>query len=120
MSNIFTVTDRRGIKIFCTQEQWNNHILCGHTMMRNNLPAIIETLKAPDYIYESHDSEPPLDYREILVKETPSATYFPNIPYTKVIVSMGGGWGEVITAFPAKNPKGGAKGEAIYSADDEN
>lgn len=120
MSDIFEVKDKRGIKIYCTQDQWNNHIICGHTIMQENLHAVVETLLDPDYIYESHDSNPPLDYREVFSKQVPGATYYPKVPYTKVIVSVGGGGGEVITAYPAKDPTGGTKGGAIYSADNEN
>lgn len=114
--------DPRGIKIYCTQSQWDNHIIAesGHTMMQENIPAIIETLQNPDYIYESHDSKPSLDYREVFSKRVPSATYYSKIPYTKVVVAIIGGSGEVITAYPAKNPTGGTKGEAIYNANNEN
>lgn len=89
-------------------------------MMQENISAVMETLQDPDYIYESHDSDPPLDYREVFSKKVTSATYYSKAPYTKVVVAIVGGSGEVITAYPAKNPFGGTKGEAIYSANNEN
>ena len=43
------------------------------------------------------------------------ATYHPKIPYTHVVVSICGGTGEIITAYPAKNPRSGSsKGDALY------
>lgn len=121
MSDFIEVKDKRGVRIFCTKTQWDQHIISGsgHTMMQDNVLAVIETLSDPDYIFESHDSDPPRDYREVYSKEVESATYHSKMPYTKVVVSVVGGSGEVITAYPAKNPQGGTKGEAIYSANNE-
>ena len=121
MSDFIEAIDPRGVKIYCTLSQWENHIVAdptGHPIMRDNVQAIIETLKSPDYIYESHDSDPPLDYREVFSKEVESATYYSMVPYTKVVVAVVGGSGEVITAYPAKNPTGGTKGKAIYESDE--
>ena len=105
MSDIIEEKDPRGVKIYCTQKQWENHIVAdtGHPVMKENLLAVQETLRSPEYIYESHDSEPPLGYREVYSKKVPSASYYSTAPYTKLI-----------TAYPAKNPTGGTKGEPIY------
>ena len=83
----------------------------GHPIMKNNIPAIIETIQNPDYIGESTDSNPPLDYREVYVKEVVSATYHSKTPYTKVVVSTLGNGGEGITAYNSSNMTGGTKGE---------
>ncbi|MDE7011419.1 MAG: hypothetical protein K2O93_09400 [Oscillospiraceae bacterium] len=122
MSDFIEIKDKRGVKIFCSKSQWENHIVSesGHPIMRDNIYAVEETLRAPDIIYESHDSDPPGDYREVFSKEVESATYHSKQPYTKVVVSVVGGSGEVITAYPAKNPRGGTQGEAIYRAGNEN
>ena len=116
MSDIIEEKDPRGVKIYCTQKQWENHIVAdtGHPVMKENLLAVQETLRSPEYIYESHDSEPPLGYREVYSKKVPSASYYSTAPYTKAIVNVIGGSGELITAYPAKNPTGGTKGEPIY------
>lgn len=88
--------------------------------MKDNIPAIIETVKNPDYIGESHDSEPPFDYREVYSKVVKSATYYDeDTPYTKVIVHISGGYGEIISAYDANNPTGGTKGDLIYSANND-
>lgn len=117
MGSIFEAKDPRGIKIYCSESQWIQHIIppeTGHPIMKENIDAIIETLSSPDNIYESHDSEPPLEYREVYSKEVKDATYYNYTPYTKVIVTVLGGCGEVITAYNSKNPVAGVKGEAIY------
>ena len=123
MSNIIEAKDPRGIKISCSKSQWENHIAAdtGHPVMaaESNIRAIIETIEAPDYIYESHDSVPSLDYREVFSKKADCATYYSTMPYTKVVVNIVGGSGEIITAYPAKNPTGGTRGDAIYCAADE-
>lgn len=122
MSDFIEARDPRGVKITCSKSQWENHIIAsgtGHTIMKDNVKAIIETIEEPDYIFESHDSKPSLDYREVYSKETKGATYYSNAPYTKVVVVTIGGSGEIITAYPAKNPTGGTKGDAIYRANHE-
>ncbi len=123
MSDFIEVKDPRGVKIYCTKSQWNQHIVSeetGHPMMADNVDAVVATISKPDYIYESHDSDPPLDYREVFSKRVESATYYSSsIPFTKVVVSVVGGSGEIITAYPARNATGGTIGEAIYCADNE-
>lgn len=121
MSNVVEAKDPRGITVYCTAEQWETHIVAptGHPMMQDNIDAIVETIESPDYIFESHDSDPPMDYREIYSKATPRATYHRSIPCTIVVVSSIGGSAEIITAYPAKKPDGGTKGEAIYIGNDE-
>lgn len=84
--------------------------------MKDNIPAIIETLKSPDYIWESKDSDPPSKYREVYSKDVDTATYHSKKPYTKVVIEINGGSGVIVTAFPAKDPKQGTKGEAILDA----
>lgn len=122
MSDFIEAKDPHGVRIFCTRDQREQHIVSesGHTIMKDNVSAIIETLSHPDYIYESHDSAPPRDYREVYSKEVKSDTYYSKVPFTKVVVSVVGGSGEVITAYPAKNPWGGTQGGAIYSENNEN
>lgn len=123
MSDFIEAKDPRGVKVYCSKPQWENHIIAdptGHPIMKDNIDAIIETIESPDYIFESHDSTPPLDYREVYSKEVPSATYYSKrLPYTKVVVAVIGGSGEMITAYPAKNPTGGTKGDAIFVKNDE-
>ena len=123
MSDILKVKDPRGVSVYCSENQWERHIineLTGQPIMKDNVEAIIDTIRSPDNIYESHDSDPPLDYREIYSKETKCATYYGYAPHTKVVLSVVGGGGEVVTAYPSKNPIAGTKGEAIYIANNEN
>lgn len=118
MGNIIEERDRNGIRITCSDSQWTSHISMNHTIMKDNIEAVKETIINPDYIFESHDSNPPLDDRRIYTKEVTTATYHNKIPYTHVIVSVCGGTGEVVTAYPAKNPRSGSlKGEALYVAE---
>lgn len=122
MGDFIEARDPRGIKVFCSKSQWEHHIVnndTGHPIMQDNIDAIIKTIQSPDFIFESHDSDPPLDYREVYSKEVASATYYDKIPYTVVVVSSLGGSAEVITTYPAKKPDGGTRGEAIYRGNNE-
>nr|DAK83831.1 MAG TPA: nuclease [Caudoviricetes sp.] len=120
MPNIFEATDRCGIRIYCTKDQWDNHVALNHEIMAENIDAIVETIQDPDVIYPSHDTNPPLDDRRIYTKESKIATYYPKIKYTHVIATICGGSGEVITAYPNNSKTSGAGGgEAIYVAEDE-
>ena len=88
--------------------------------MTGNLDAVADTVRNPDYIYESHASDPPLDYREVISKEVPYATYYSDkLRYTTVVASVLGGSAEIITAYPSKNPQGGTRGEPIFCAENE-
>lgn len=118
MSNIFEVRDPRGILVYCSERQWNEHIVSytgNHPLMKDNIPAVVDTINNPDAIYESHDSVPPMDYREVYVKKSKMATYINSkAPYTKVVVFSGGGTAEVITAYNTVNETGGTIGDAVY------
>ncbi|WP_140397170.1 hypothetical protein [Flavonifractor sp. An82] len=124
MAKKFEAKDPRGVTIYCEEDQWTRHIVnpsTGHPIMEDNVDAIIETITSPEVIYESHDSLPSLNYREVYCKKSESSTYyFSNAPYTKVVVTTCGGSGEVITAYPARNAEGGTKGDAIYREQNEN
>lgn len=115
MANIVEGKDPRGVKVYCTENQWNSHVVLNHENMTGNEAAILATITSPLSIYESHDSDPPLDYREIYCKETPMATYYSiGMHYTKVVVSSLGGSAEIVTAYPAKKEEGGTIGEFKY------
>lgn len=118
MSNVFEARDPNGVRIYCETQNWNQHILLGHPMMRDNIHAIVETVEKPDYIFESHDSSPPKDYRQVYVKESKSATYYSSSSgkpmLTKVVASVCGGSGETITTFPTLSSHGGTKGDPLY------
>nr|DAZ35057.1 MAG TPA: nuclease [Caudoviricetes sp.] len=122
MADIISEKDPRGIHVICSERQWAEHIIAGHSLMADNVESVAKTIRDPDVIYESHDSEPPLDYREVYVKKEKSATYYNSkAPYTKVVTSTLGGAAEIITAFNAKSLFGGMiEGEeAIYIAERE-
>lgn len=125
MDKVFEATDPTGVKIYVERSQWENHIIdradgTGHPIMEDNIPAIIDTIERPEYIGESTDSNPPSDYRVMYIKASPHATYFGSkAPYTKVVASVLGGSGEVVTAYNAKYVEGGWKGELIYSYEND-
>lgn len=122
MADIISEKDPRGIHVTCSERQWAKHIIAGHALMADNVESVANTIRDPDAIYESHDSDPPLDYREVYVKKEESATYYNSkAPYTKVVTSALGGAAEIITAFNAKSLFGGMiEGEeAIYIAERE-
>ena len=122
MGDFIEAKDPRGLKIYCTKAQWENHIvadLTGHPIMKENIPAILETLQNPDFTRESNDSNPPFDYREVYVKEVEFATYHSKSPFTKVVVSILGGSGEIVTAYNSGNQTGGMKGDDIYVPDED-
>lgn len=116
MAELFRQKDPRGIEVYSSEEQWNQHVLFQHEDMEENLNAVIQTVMAPDSIYESHDSEPPMDYREIYSKEVKTATYYPEHKFTRVVVSTLGAGAELITAYPGDSETQGTIGEAIYRA----
>lgn len=119
MPNFFEVIDRNGIKVYCTKEQWDSHVSLNHSIMVSNVDAIVETIREPELILPSHDTNPPLDERRIYTKESKSATYYPKLKYKHVVVSVCGGSGEVVTAYPNNNKKSGCgEGEAIYVAEE--
>lgn len=120
MPNIISSKDPRGITVSCTYEQWEQHVVL-HSEIADNMEAVVETIEHPDVIYESHDSRPIMDYREMYVKEVKTASYYPKLKYTKVITSSMGGSAEIITAYSTKNMQNGSMPgkEAVYLANEE-
>ena len=116
MGNIAEVKSPLGTKIIFTEKQFNDHVIkdSGHTIMRDNIFAIAETLRNPDYIYESSESTP-TDYRQLFIRKCSGTTYG-GMFHTKVAVAVGRGYGYGITAYPSPTITGGTKGEAIYIA----
>lgn len=120
MPDFILVKDPRGISVSCSVEQWEQHIT-QHSEMVDNVDAIIRTIEDPDVIYESHDSNPIMDCREMYVKEVKTASYYPSVKYTKVITSTIGGSSEVVTAYSSKKKENGRMPgkEALYVASEE-
>lgn len=120
MPNIISSRDPRGITVSCTYDQWEQHVVL-HQEIAENIEAVVETIENPDAIYESHNSRPVMDYREMYVKEVKTASYYPKLKYTKVITSSMGSSAEIITAYSAKNMQNGSMPgkEAVYLANQE-
>lgn len=105
---IFSTRDPRGVEVSCTHGRWNNHIITGHTIMKDNLQAVIETIESPERICQS--SQYP--ERDVYFGRTSSATYNDEL-YTKVIVHIDieTQTGSVVTAFPQYGMTGGVDEE---------
>ena len=124
MDNVFEVKDPMNTYVTLTEKTWNEHIACdfGHPEMREHIEEIKDAIIDPDFIFESHDSNPPLDMRFLYVKNVEEGTYTLSTKRqwcTKVVSTAGGNRAEVITAFPApvqKDHVQGTKGEPIYEA----
>ncbi len=109
MSNYIEVFDYDGNKVICTRDQWFSHIATGHSIMSKNKKVVEETIISPDTVYTSSTSP----IRKVFFKTSSEATYGTNLK-TKVIVEYAStNEGEVVTAFPTKNEKGGIE-DVIY------
>ena len=119
MPDIISEKDPKGLRITCSEKQWKEHIISGHPIMKENLEAVIDTIKSPNYIYESKDSDPPDSFRLLYTKSATSATYYSKGVHTRVVVNIDGGYGTVVTAYPVKQFTSGIKEgkEAIYIAE---
>lgn len=109
----FAITNYNGCTISCSKSQWDSHIVNGHAIMANNSDAVKDTLKNPDTVYQSTQNE----NREVYFKTSALSTYSLK---TKVIVEYSPSkknpdipTGEVVTAFPQKDEKGGV-GNVVY------
>lgn len=111
MGNVFTATDPRGVTVTCSSEAWYGHIIknSGHTIMKRNKLAIIETIESPDSIYRSAED----DNKQVYFKQGATSTYNSNL-YTKVITnSIGNNQSEVVSSWPQSKESGGI-GDVIY------
>lgn len=100
---MFTHIDPLGYSVTCDQDQWNNHIITGHTIMNNNIVAVEDAIKNPDVIYKS--SQSPI--RNVYFGKSASSTYS-NL-YTKVVVEVDeqNKTAEVVSAWPQPTIAGG-------------
>ena len=115
MSDIIKGTDPRGIKINCSHKHFEEHIIecSGHTIMRENVDSVKRTIENPDRIFQDKDHHD----RDIYFKADKDATYYCYGQQTKVVVAIGGGYGEIVTTYNVKQSKyPGTIGEAKYNA----
>lgn len=114
MSDYISTTDYSGRKVSCPRYRWFGHVIVGHQIMKNNKEAVEETITSPDIVFQSGE----YDKREVYFKETSSASYS-NKFKTKVIVEYDeSDVGEIVTAFPIKDVKGGI-GNVIYQKEED-
>lgn len=110
MANRIETIDYNGKKVICTNNQWYNHVIKNHKIMAHNQSAVEDTIQHPDKVYSSDSNTK----RNVLFKESTLATYGTKFK-TKVIVEYDSDdSGEVVTAFPVREEKGGIK-DVIYS-----
>ena len=98
---IFEVTDPRGHKIVCTEENWKLHILDQHPFMVNYIEEIKQAIEKPflGFIYSDTTNEKRHIYYGKAV----------DIRYVKVVVEFDTEDGTVITAYLTTNMKKGEK-----------
>ena len=109
----FSVNNYNGCTVSCSKTRWDEHVVGHHQIMENNEKAVKDTIKNPDAVYESKE----LPKREIYFKSSEFSTYK---ALTKVIVEYSQGIknpgnivGELVTAFPSKEERGGI-GNVVY------
>lgn len=105
MANLFEVVDPRGIRIYCTISQWNDHIV----ISRNNdglsvdeewKNLVITTIEKPIILAQDKD----FSNRNVYYSR-PGRSAF----YMKVIIEIKRNTGRVITAFETNNVKTGER-----------
>lgn len=117
---LFIASSPLGYQVTCSALQWDSHIVFSseHTVMSapENIEATKQAIENPECILKSDQR----DDRHIYYGKTPTATYGGKL-YTKVVVSTPNPKfcpGELITAFPVKEIKGGVDGnEVLYQND---
>lgn len=94
--------------MFCSNNQWNNHISALHPEIKDNPDLVINTIKDPVVIYQSQDHYD----RDAYFKEYSLNTG----EYIKVVVEIKNNFGDVITAFPVNDIKGNINKEELRYA----
>ena len=118
MGNVIEEKGPLGVTLRCSAETWSQHILYGHPIMERQEHLVAEVVRAPDAIFESNDSMPD-DTRWMYVKEGYAEHFQGALPWVKVVASVAGNGGDIITAYPAKHERGGHKEEALYRANNK-
>jgi hypothetical protein len=99
LSILFSVTDPRGLRVTCTSEVWDEHVLAGHPEMAGCEAEVSACITNPLYgiIYADRD-HPKRSIYYMLRKHVPRE-------YLKVVVEVDDAGGIVITAYPTFNVK---------------
>ena len=93
--------------VICSNNTWYGYIVAHHSIMQKNVDAVIDTIKDPDYIYNSSENE----NRKVYFKKSELSSYD---LHTKVITkSITDNKTEVVSAWPQKTITGGI-GDEIY------
>jgi hypothetical protein len=100
----FEIGDVRGLKVVCTEDCWDNHILDEHPIMNNSdaIDHVIDAIQNPLLcIFQDRD----FPERHIYYRRNQSG-----LRYTKAVVDFSNPQlGEVITAFYTDSMKTGEK-----------
>lgn len=102
-NDFIATNDYNGNEVVCSKGQWYSHIVKNHNIMYKNSDAVEDAITTPDIVYNSDQ----YDDRKVFFKSSDIATYGKKFK-TKVIVEYDSdNNGEVVTAFPVKEIKGG-------------
>ena len=108
MADFIKVTDPRGICVICSEGQWVQHISEGHPDIKKDV--VEETVQKPEAIYPDNKHED----REVYIK---SSDDYEN-EQTRVVVAIGGGYGNIVTAYNERKGKS-PDGKAVYISNDK-
>ena len=105
MANLFEVVDPRGIPIYCSVDQWNEHIAIsrnedGLNIDNNWKDLVIRTIENPVILAQDKD----FSDRNVYYYHPGSSAY-----YMKVVIQIRRNIGRVITAFETNNVKSGER-----------
>jgi len=105
MANLFEVVDPRGIQVYCTVDQWNDHIAIsrnedGLNIDNNWKDLVIRTIENPVILAQDKD----FSDRNVYYYHPGSSAY-----YIKVVIKIRRNIGRVVTAFETNNVKSGER-----------
>lgn len=100
MPVLFEVTDPRGKKVICSEENWIDHVLYNHPNMEGSEADVAATIEAPSYSMIYQDKNYP--ERNLYYRKQPKEYYIKAIVEFTEKQS-----GKLITAFITDSPKPG-------------
>nr|DAI29985.1 MAG TPA: nuclease [Caudoviricetes sp.] len=115
---IIETTDPRGLYVRCSEKQWNEHIIRepeGHPIMKEKEYIVSKTVTDPDFIYEDKNNP---GSRNVYIKDDNDNIYPGTNKCTKVVAQIGGGYADIITAYPTNKNRKQYEGSELYARED--
>ncbi len=107
-ANALECRDRDGTRIVCSRSTWEKHIIAEHPEMRDGEQSVVQTVEAPQLIYQDRNHpDRRIFYRRSVLAVPYDRSYLRVVVDYRKMRLRKSYTGYVLTAFPVENTRKG-------------